>query len=180
MKGINTLIFLLFIVILSSCRTKKSERIIVNKSDTELSSVKLKKVIKQIKNDSIVFELDRYFIYFIDSKYKCWKTIKIMDKTNNRIHLLATDNVLCFEENGIHNFSPNQKYLLLHSIEKGILYTGIDSIEVEKYYCIFLDIENRKLSGRNYGLFCGGQWSSSNEWILDEEEKYNAIDLFNE
>ncbi|XKX05655.1 hypothetical protein R8G61_15155 [Tenacibaculum maritimum] len=47
--------------------------------------------------------------------------LKIKDKVKNQVFLLNTDKSLCFESNSLDDFSPNQKYLTLHSLERGIL-----------------------------------------------------------
>ncbi|MCD9583447.1 hypothetical protein, partial [Tenacibaculum maritimum] len=139
---------------------------------------KLKLVEKKIKQDSLIFELNNYIIYFLNKENECWNMLKIKDKVKNQVFLLNTDKSLCFESNSLDDFSPNQKYLTLHSLERGILDVRDKKESIEKYYCIFLDIKNRKLSKRNQELFCSGEWNSFNEWVIDQEDKYNPVDFF--
>lgn len=173
-------LFFIFFIITQSCKqTNKDVKVVVkSKPRIEKKSQKLKEIDIKSSTDSIVFDLEKYIVYFVKSKKKCWSTIKVQNKISNRINRLDTKVNMCFEKNSIEDFSPNQKYLLLHSIEKGILEIDGNKEEVEKYYCIFFDIENMKLSEKNTDLFCSGEWNDLNEWIISEDEKYKAEELF--
>ena len=84
------------------------------------------------------------------------------------------------KKNSISDFSPNKKYLLLHAVEKGELFDGNSVEEIEKYNCMFLDIENIVLSEKYSDLFCSGEWKDQDKWMVDEEEIYEAKKIFND
>ena len=175
-------LLIIFFVCLNSCKKgeQKEKKLVVKlkEENNQIFPKKLKLLEKKIKQDSLIFELNNHIIYFLEKKNECWDMLKIKDKVKNQVFLLNTDKSLCFESNSLDDFSPNQKYLILHSLERGILNVGDKKESIEKYYCIFLDIKNRKLSKKNQELFCTGEWNSLNEWIIDEEDKYNPVDFF--
>jgi hypothetical protein len=170
-------IIILF-VLLFSCKTenksKKQSTLLANKNKIEkLDSIKIYEV-----NDTLNFKLDKVLLMFINKKNGCWKNIEIKDLVHNSIKRIKTPLNICFEKNAITDFSPNQKFLQLHALERGILLDGNLEQNVEKYNCIFLDIENLLLSKKYTGMFCSGEWQESDKWVIDDYEYKQAKDLF--
>ncbi|MBQ4819637.1 hypothetical protein [Aquimarina sp. MMG016] len=177
---------IILLLIAFSCKKEKKDSA-VHKSEvfsveTVIDSVQNKVVLDTIKsivrNDTLVFQLKNLSISFIDRKDDCWKSIQIKNLQNKVLTEIETPKEICFERNRISDFSPNQKYLLLHAIERGILSDGNSVEEVEKYNCMFLDIENKIVSEKYSDLFCSGEWKNLDQWMVDEEESYDGKDLF--
>ncbi|WP_298311870.1 hypothetical protein [uncultured Aquimarina sp.] len=178
------LIILLFITL--SCKetsrdsvAHKKENVSIDiKKDSIRSKGKFDTIKTVLRNDTLVFQLENVSLYFVNGVNDCWKNIQIKDLKNNRLIEVNTPKEVCFEKNNIADFSPNKKYLLLHAIEKGELSDGDSVKEIEKYNCIFLDIGNVVLSKKNNDLFCSGEWIDQDKWMVDEEESYEAKELF--
>jgi len=181
MKHLAIVIFLFF-----SC--KKENKIgTINKDESlsiEIISDKIKDEKKLdsiksfIKNDTLFFQLKGMSISFLNNEENCWKNIQITDIESGIISEIETPIGICFEKNSISDFSPNQNFLMLHAIEKGILSDGNSERKIEKYNCMFLDIKRKVVSEKYSDLFCSGEWTSSNQWFIDEDEHYEASQLF--
>ena len=169
-------IIILYLILLSCKVDKKPENQLVKDSKIEKSN---DTIIKKKSNDTLSFKLDSILLQFVNKKNDCWKNIDIKDLVNNTTKRIQTPLNICFEQNTISDFSFNQKFLLLHAIERGILSDGNYNENVEKYNCIFLDIENLKLSKKYSDLFCSGEWQGDDTWVIDEHEFKEAKSLFN-
>lgn len=178
---------LILLLITFSCKQQKKD-IVVQKSEVfstktaTIDNVQNKAILDTIKsivsNDTITFQLKKISISFINKKDHCWKNIQIKNLQDGILTEIKTPKEICFEKNRISDFSPNQKFLLLHAIERGILSDGNSEEEIEKYNCMFLDLENKIVSEKYNDLFCSGEWKNPDQWIIDEEESYDGKDLF--
>ncbi len=175
-------IILLLLVITFSCKKENKNSAIRKSENSSIDHLQNKIVLDTIrsivKEDTLIFQLKNASIFFTNRKESCWKNIQIRSLKDKVLTQIKTSNDICFEKNHIADFSPNQKYLLLHAIEKGILSDGNYSEEVEKYNCMFLDIDNKIISDKYSDLFCSGEWKNQDQWIVDEEENYKGKELF--
>ncbi|GAA0722294.1 hypothetical protein GCM10009430_24560 [Aquimarina litoralis] len=177
---------IVLLIIVFSCKEKKSKNIssIDDKTskdiriDTISSYKQIDTIIHTIKNDTLIFKLSDKVLYFSDKVENRWKKIQVKKLENGVITNVSTPKELSYEKSDISDFSPNQKYLLLHAIEKGELSDGNSVEEIEKYNCMFLDIQNIKLSDKYEDLFCSGEWKDQDKWMVDEEETYRLEEIF--
>ena len=180
----------IIIILLSinfSCRQEQKDSKIAIKSEVvpkeeviykTQNKVVLDTIKSTISSDTLRFQLNDISIFFIDKQDNCWKNIQIKNLQKGTLIEIKTPKEICFEKNRISDFSPNQNFLLLHAIEKGILSDGTSEEEVEKYNCMFLDIKQKIISEKYNGLFCSGEWKAPDQWFIDEEEYYEIKSLF--
>jgi len=172
----------IIILIIFSCSQNKSNDFLIKKSKDHLQKkINLKAVIeKKNKNDTLFFQLTNFIVFFInkDKKNECWREIEIKNLHTEKVVQVKTPLNFCFEKNDLENFSPSQNFLLLHAIERGIVSDQKNKTEVEKYYCIFLDIQQKKISKKHNNMFCSGEWEKPDKWTINDNQSYSTDELF--
>ncbi|MFL0075689.1 hypothetical protein, partial [Tenacibaculum maritimum] len=87
-------LLIIFFVCLNSCKKneqKETKSVVKLKvENNKIFPKKLKLVEKKIKQDSLIFELNNYIIYFLNKENECWNMLKIKDKVKNQVFLLNT------------------------------------------------------------------------------------------
>ena len=103
-----------------------------------------------------------------------WRNIQIKDSQTGLFTEIQKPVGICFEKNRVFDFSPDQRFLVLHAIEKGEVLNGSSVEYIEKYSCMFLDIERKVISERYSDLICSGEWKDFDQWFIDNEEYYEG------
>lgn len=94
-----------------------------------------------------------------------WRAVEIRLLDGDIIHpfSVSPNASIYFDGGRESNLSKNGLYVVVNKIERGVVYMGDSSEEVEKYYCSFVEIKSGCVLKEEVGEFCGGYWSNKND-----------------